>query len=501
MPKGEAGALLGLIALERGARMPLFRQLDRQLREAILSGRLAPGTRLPSSRVLARELDVSRISVTTAFDQLIAEGYLEGRRGAGTFVATALPDDLAGIAGTTDSPRGAVSGSAAAPSARSGLSERGRLLAATRAGTRPETPGAFTPSVPAFEEFPFGTWSRLSSRYLRKPGTELLRYGDPGGHAPLREAVATYLRDARGVRCEAEQVLIVSGAQQAFELAGWMLLDPGDPVWVEDPGYVAGRDALAAAGATIHGVPVDAEGLDLASGRARHPEPRLTLVTPSRQHPLGVTMPLRRRLELLRWAQERGIWVLEDDYDSEFRYRDRPIAAMQGLDRQGCVIYTGTFSKVLFPALRLGYVVVPSDLVDAFRSARTLAGRTVPSLNEAVLADFIAEGHFAAHIRRMRQIYAARQQALLEAARQRLSGGMELEPADAGMHLIGWLPEGTDEQAVAAAAAERGIVVVPLSHYAIAQQRRPGVLLGFTATSVEHMGTAVEALADALEQL
>jgi GntR family transcriptional regulator/MocR family aminotransferase len=222
------------------------------------------------------------------------------------------------------------------------------------------------------------------------------------------------------------------------------------------------------------------------------------MVTPSRQHPLGITMTLRRRLELLRWAQDNRVWVLEDDYDSEFRYRDRPVAAMQGLDRQGRVIYTGTFSKVLFPALRLGYMVVPRDLVDAFCAARTLAGRTVPSLAEAVLADFITEGHFAAHIRRMRQIYAERQQALLEAAHDQLAGRLELQPAAAGMHLIGWLPAGTDERRVVAAAERRGVVVVPLSHYSIARGGRPGILLGFTATPVADMPDAVARLAQAL---
>jgi GntR family transcriptional regulator/MocR family aminotransferase len=497
MAKGATGALLGLVTLDRDADAPLFRQLDRQLRDAILSGQLAPGTRLPSSRLLARELGVSRISVTAAFDQLIAEGYLEGHRGAGTFVTSELPMDLAGIAGLEPA---APADAAPVCDVCDDLSTRGHLLRSTRAGTRPETPAAFTPSVPAFEEFPFRIWSRLTARHVRNPDPALLRYGDPAGWRPLREAVATYLRDARGVRCGADQVIIVSGAQQAFELAGWMLLDPGDPVWVEDPGYVAGRDALRAAGAAIHGIPLDAAGVDIEAGSARCPLPRMLMVTPSRQHPLGVTMTLRRRLELLRWAQDNRVWVLEDDYDSEFRYRDRPVAAMQGLDRQGRVIYTGTFSKVLFPALRLGYMVVPRDLVDAFCAARTLAGRTVPSLAEAVLADFITEGHFSAHIRRMRQIYAERQQALLEAARDQLAGRLELQPAAAGMHLIGWLPAGTDERRVVAAAERRGVVVVPLSHYSIAPGERPGILLGFTATPVAVMPDAVARLAQALTE-
>jgi len=493
MPRGGSGALLGLVALARDAGVPLFRQLDRQLREAILSGRLVPGTRLPASRILARELGVSRMTVTVAFDQLIAEGYLEGRRGAGTFVASELPADVAGIAGDAGWP---LTG---AP-ARAGLSARGEVLRSTRAGARPETPGAFTPSVPAFEEFPFRAWARLTARHVRRPPPELLRYGDPAGYGPLREAVATYLRDARGVRCDASQVIIVSGAQQAFELAGWMLLDPGDPVWVEDPGYVAGRDALRAAGARVHGVPLDGAGMDIAAGAAAHCNPRLVLVTPSRQHPLGITMTLRRRLELLRWAQDNGVWVLEDDYDSEFRYRDRPVAAMQGLDRQGCVIYTGTFSKVLFPSLRLGYMVVPPDLVEPFCAARTLSGRTVSSIAEAVLADFIAEGHFAAHIRRMRQVYAERQEALLAAGQHYLEGCLELMPAQAGMHVVGWLPEGADERRVVEAAARAGIVVVPLSHYAMEAGGRPGVLLGFTTTPAGEMPGAVERLAGAIRE-
>lgn len=497
MPKGEPGAMLGLISLDRDSAVPMFRQLDRQIRDAILSGRLAPGTRLPASRVLAYELGVSRISITSAFDQLIAEGYLEGRRGAGTFVAAELPFDLAGIAG--DAAESVTSSISERPVV--GLSVRGRGLESTRAGARPESSGPFTPSVPAFDEFPFRVWSRLTARHLRQPREELLRYGDPAGLRALREEIGAYLRDARGVRCDADQVIIVSGAQQAFELAGWMLLDPGDPVWVEDPGYVAGRDALRAAGAEVHGVPVDVAGLDVVAGRNSHPDPKMVLVTPSRQHPLGITMTLRRRLELLRWAQENGVWVLEDDYDSEFRYRDRPVAAMQGLDRYGCVIYTGTFSKVLFPSLRLGYMVVPRRLVDAFCAARTLAGRTVPSLSEAVLADFMREGHFVAHLRRMRQIYGERQEALLAAGSSALEGLLELESAPAGMHLVGWLPAGTDDQPVVEAASRRGLVVVPLSHYAISPPDRPGILLGFTTTSPDEMESAVERLAAALREV
>jgi GntR family transcriptional regulator/MocR family aminotransferase len=303
------------------------------------------------------------------------------------------------------------------------------------------------------------------------------------------------LRDARAVHCDAQQVLIVSGSQQALDLAARLLLDEGDAVWMEDPCYLGARGALAGAGAHLMPVPVDAEGLDVAAGVARAPHARLAYVTPSHQYPLGVTMSLARRLALLDWAARARAWVLEDDYDSEFRYAGRPLASLQGLDRAARVCYIGTFSKVMFPALRLGYLVVPPGMVDAFATARALVDRHAPTVEQAALADFMSEGHFVRHIRRMRTLYAERQAVLVEAAHSWLAGAVAVAPAEAGMHLVGWLPEGMSDTTVAARAAARGLEVPALSRYASAGLLRGGVLLGYTALDASQIRAGVQRLA------
>ena len=360
------------ISLESSSGAPYYRQLYDGVRRAILSGLLPAGTRLPSTRTLAAELGISRTTVVTAFEQLLAEGYLEGKVGSGTFVARYLPDDLLSVAFKADrESRPARSGR--------GLSGRGAVLAATPTTAVRDrgSPRAFRPGVPALDEFPDAAWRRVSTKVWRKPSGGLLGYGDPAGYRPLREAIARYLGASRAVRCVPEQVIVVSGSQQALDLAARVLLDPGDTVWVEDPGYMGARGTLSGAGARLVPVPVDGEGLGVAVGVARELDARLACVTPSHQYPLGVTMSLSRRLELLGWANRSGAWVVEDDYDSEYRYTGCPLEALQGLDSEGRVLYIGTFSKVLFPALRLGYLVVPSDLIDAFVSAR--ADRPAPA--------------------------------------------------------------------------------------------------------------------------
>src|SRR3954452_2998457 len=399
--------------LDRRGRMPLHRQLYDGLRAAILGGRLAPGDRLPATRTLAADLAVSRNTVTGAFDQLLAEGYLESRVGAVSFVAQSLPEDLLRVTGA---PRRGEPG----PPPR--LSARGRMLAATAVSpsggqsvVRP-----FQTGFPAMDLFPRELWARIAARQARHPGVERLSYGSPAGFAPLRRAIAEYLRAARGVRCTWEQVVVTAGSQQALDLAARVLLDPGDTAWVEDPGYMGARGAFTAAGVLCAPIPVDGEGLSVADGIARFPDARMAYCTPSHQYPMGVTMSLARRMALLAWARDRGAWIVEDDYDSEFRYAGRPLPALQGLDAAGRVIYTGTFSKVLFPALRLGYVVVPEALIEPFRAAHALADRHNPSVDQAVLAAFLAEGHFTRHLRRIRAAYGERQQLMLEQLSDRL---------------------------------------------------------------------------------
>jgi len=524
MPKRTAVLQLATITLDRSKGASLYRQVYDSLRGSILAGQLKPGARLPSTRDLALELRCSRNTVTNAFEQLLAEGYLEGKVGAGTYVTRTLPDDLLlARAARRDGPvpkqlcderrhadasPGATRNDSLEASRLGGraLSRRGEMLA-TSPVTFPRNlgaPRAFRSGTPALEAFPADIWGRLVARQWRQSLSEMLGYGESAGYRPLREAIAAYLGAARAVRCDPDQVIVIAGAQQGLDLAARLLMDPGEPVLVEDPGYIGTRGALLGAGARVVPVPLDGEGLDIAEGERRSPDARLVYVTPSHQYPLGVTMSLGRRLALLEWAHRVGGWILEDDYDSEFRYSGRPLASLQGLDAPdppatgGRVIYLGTFSKVLFPSLRLGYLVVPPDLVEAFTVARALASRHPPSLEQAVLADFIAEGHFATHIRRMRALYAERRDALLGALHTQLSGLVEPGPSEAGMQLVVHLPTAMDDAAVARCALAHDVETAPLSRYAIEPLPRGGLLLGYACVPPEQIKEGVEGLASVL---
>ena len=496
MPNRPAAAPIVAITLDHSAPTPLYRQLYEGLRRTILEGRLAPRAKLPSSRLLAAELSIARNTVMNTYDQLLAEGYLEGRTGSGTYVARELPDDLLQVR-TTAARR-------ASPDRRGrALSRRGDILAATTVNEPHDFAGprAFRPGLPAMEAFPVKTWARLWNRRWRSPTLDLLGYGDPAGYRPLREIIADYLGAARGVRCDPEQVMMVAGSQQALDIAARVLLNEGDVVWVEDPGYPGTRGALRGSGAQLVPVPVDLQGLDLAAGMERAPDTRLIHVTPSHQYPLGITMSLSRRLALLDWARRSQAWVLEDDHDSEYRYTGQPLAALQGLDTEGRVIYVGSFSKILFPSLRIGYMVVPPDLMDAFVAARALIDRGSPSMEQAVLADFIAEGHFVRYIRRVRSIYAARQQALVVAAEQELQGLLEVPAKDSGMHLVGWLPDGVDDHLAYRSAAAHEVEAPPLSTYYMERPGRGGLLLGYTGVSEGEIRDGVRRLATALQDV
>jgi GntR family transcriptional regulator / MocR family aminotransferase len=481
------------VSLDASSVEPLHRQLYDRLRTGILAGQLSAGARLPSTRTLAVELGVSRTTVVTAFENLLAEGYLEGKVGSGTYVAGSLPEEVLGVRARPAGPRLPLSGR--------GLSRRGTLLATTRTTAVKDTgtPRAFRPGVPALDEFPYVVWRRISGSVWRRPSGALLGYGDPAGYWPLRREISAHLATARAVRCDPEQVIVVSGSQQALDLASRVLLDPGDAVWIEDPGYMGARGALAGSGARLVPVPVDEEGLVVAAGIQREPGARLACVTPSHQYPLGVTMSLARRLELLGWAERSGAWVIEDDYDSEYRYTGRPLEALQGLDAEGRIVYVGTFSKVLFPALRLGYLVVPPDLTDAFTAARELVDRHPPTVEQAVLAEFIASGHFGRHLRRMRALYAARQEVLLQEISQHLSGLLDASPAGSGMHLVGWLPAGTDDKKASRQAAQQGVEAPPISLYRTHENFRGGLMLGYAAVDEARSRDGVRRLARALE--
>jgi GntR family transcriptional regulator / MocR family aminotransferase len=486
------GTLLTL-PLDATTATPLFRQLYEGLRGGILDGTLARGVRLPATRGLAGELGVSRNTVLNAYEQLLAEGYLEGKVGSGTFVARTLPEEMIQV-------RPTAGPAPPTPLARRGLSQRGELLAriSATACRSSGAPRPFRPGYPALDAFPFETWMRLVARHHRRPSRDLLTYGPPAGYAPLRSAIAAHLGPARAVHCDPGQVVVITGSHQGLDLIARILLDPGDTAWVEDPGYPSARAALQGAGVNLVPVPVDGDGLDVAAGSGRCPNARLVYVTPSHQFPLGVTMSLGRRLALLEWARRANAWVVEDDYDSEYRYAGRPLAALQGLDRDGRVIYLGTFSKALFPALRLGYLVVPPDLVDAFVAARAVTDRQTATLPQAVLADFITEGHFLRHIRRMRTLYSERQETLLRAARRELGGLLEVSPCATGLHLVGWLPEGRDDRQASAAAARAGLEAPPLSGCCVEGRARGGLLLGHANFDARQIRDAVRRLGAAL---
>jgi GntR family transcriptional regulator/MocR family aminotransferase len=491
--------IIALIPLDERSSEPLHAQIYRHVRELIRSHQLAPGTRLPSTRTLSDELDVSRTTVLTAFASLLAEGYIEGRTGAGTFVTASIPDRSLSVV-NGDAPSAPT---AASRIIDSHLSRRGQLLAGTdTTWAQPNTARAraFRLGYPALDAFPVQLWSRLVARRWKKPPPSLLWYGDPRGYRPLRDAIAGYLGTARGVRCDPDQVIIVSGSQQALALAVHVLMDEGDTAWLEDPGYLGARSALAAAGARIAPVPIDDEGIDIAAGSRLAPDPRLIYVTPSHQFPLGPAMSIARRAALLTLARRTGAWIVEDDFDAEFRYSGRPLRALQGMDTDGRVIYVGTFSKVLIPSMRHAYMVVPPALVDVFVSARVIAGLHAPTLDQAVLADFIDGGHFTRHIRRMRTLYHERRDALVAAAAQELDDVLDLQASDAGMHLIGWLRGSMSEHAATTRAAAADIAVQPLSSFSLGAPSKPALVLGYSGIRPSLIWRGARILGAALRQ-
>jgi len=484
---GKRPATSLLIPIEAAARVGLQRQIYSGIRRAILEAAVEPGTRLPSSRALALDLGVSRTTTLLAIDQLVAEGYLTPQRGSGTFVARELPDDLGRMpaAGTAPKPR------------HPPLSARGAALAALPPVVlRLAGPArAFRIGTPALDLFPFRLWSQLARRRLRSMARAHLDYGDVAGLRALREAIADQVR-ARGTQCDAGQVFVVAGTQRGLDLICHLLLDPGDQAWMEEPGFPVARGALTGAGARIVRVPVDADGLDVEAGKRAAPGARLALVTPSHQFPLGVPMSLPRRLALLRWASAARAWVVEDDYDCEFRFRTHPIPCLHGLDVDGRVIYLGSFSKTLFPALRLGFLILPADLVPA---ARRAAGGPPPALDQAVLADFIAGGHFDQHIRRMRAAYLERLQALTAAAERFCAGALALRPVRTGLHAVADLV-GADAESVFREAAVRDVELTPLGAYYADRESSPNALvLGFAAVGPDDLRRGMRRLAAAIE--
>jgi GntR family transcriptional regulator/MocR family aminotransferase len=484
--------LIASTPLDRVGAAPLFRQLYARLKDAILQGTLAPGARLPATRELARQLGVSRQTVLAAYEQLTAEGYLRGGVGQGTFVDTALP-----------APSAPASAGEVLPAPRP-LPARGQAMASSMARVRHHAGllRTFRISMPGLDLFPFETWRKLEAQHWRR--RELpLGYDAAAGYAPLRELLCAYLSASRGVRCTPEQIVVTTGSQQALYLLAQLLLAPGEGVWLESPGYQGAAAPFEVAGARICPVPVDAEGMDVAFAASRYPDAAMVFATPSHQLPLGVTMSLARRLDLLRWAESNRAWIVEDDYDSEYRYTGPPLASLQGLDRAGCVIYVGTLSKVLFPGLRLGYVVAPPSLVEPLRQAKAVVDRHSPIVPQAVLADFIRQGHFARHIRRTREAYAERRAAMLDALDARLGGLLRCGPTDTGLDACVHLTGHVNEAQAVARAGEAGVDVRALSYFAhpLAGPEcavPPGLLLGFSAFTPPQIRAGVARLEKAL---
>lgn len=471
----------------RGKKTSLFQQIYENLRQAILSNRLQNGVQLPSTRALAKDLKVSRNTVMAVYDQLIAEGYLQGKIGAGTFVAENIQTEFLKTAKTQTTTQTNTSRQ---------IAGRGNLFWETSFTftDQPNKPRAFQTGFSAIDEFPLEIWTRITSSRLRKMPRKQLDYCETQGFQPLREEIAKYLSASRGVRCEANQVIIVAGSQQGLDLTARVLLDVGDAVWMEDPNYIGAKGAFLGAGADLISVPLDSEGLNIKKGEQLSKKPRLAYVTPSHQFPLGVVMSLSRRLELLEWANKNSAWIVEDDYDSEFRYEGKPLMALQGLDNDNRVIYIGTFSKVLFPSLRLGYLVVPPDLVEHFTKMLSFISNHAPMLEQIVLTDFIREGHFGRHIRRMRNIYAERQKVLVNAINENLNDFLEVEKDVAGMHLVAWLKNNLVDKDVAEKALEYGVYTPPVSFYCAKVKIRDGLLLGYTGVSPNEILTGVKRL-------
>jgi GntR family transcriptional regulator / MocR family aminotransferase len=482
-----ASGIPPLIAVDRAATTPLHKQICDAYRDRILDGSLRPGQRVLSTRELAVELRVSRIPVLDAYSQLLAEGYFEAHVGSGTFVSGSLPERLASGA----------SGRAAPGATRTGPRPiAARAAAVPRYQRPPWVPnlGPFNLSQPALDAFPARVWSNLVARHARGLHASALQYGSPAGLEELREAIASYLRTARGLHCDPQQIMIVSGSQQALDLSARVLLDPENSVWLEEPGYWLVHHILRAAGCGLVPVPVDSEGLDVAAGIKLCRRARAAYVAPSHQFPLGVTMSASRRLKLLDWAQRAGAWIIEDDYDSEYRYESMPISSLQGLDHQSRVIYIGTFSKVLFPSLRLGYIVVPADLVERFLALRHAMDICPAHFYQAVLADFIREGHFSRHLRRMRQLYRERRTALVDSIRRTFGSALEIVGTEAGMHLCVLLPKGFSDIDLSTRAAREKLWLWPLSPCYLGRSPRHGFILGFGNTPMEEIAGAVRRL-------
>ncbi len=487
MSKLKQEVIITGVSLDRRSSAPLYRQVYNEIRNAILDGRFLPGQQLPPSRELASYLQVSRTTITQAFEHLMLEGYIKGQQGSGTYISDDIPENLL---------YSNYSGETAANCRELSPQQQAQMQALINCIKRESRDYnlflPFKPGLPDLTAFPFHTWAKLLSRSTGQLPPAAFGYSSSAGYKPLRRAIADYLRVARGVRCEPEQVIITSGAQQAIHMVQRVLLQKGAKIGFEDPGYPDARNIFATAEMELLSMPLDEEGLNFESAGDK---PEMIYVTPSHQYPLGITMSLNRRLALLDYAKQNNIWILEDDYDSEFRYNGLPISSLQGIDNAGLVIYMGTFSKVMFPGIRLGFLVVPPNLIEGFIAARFLGDRQSSIVDQAALEQFITGGHFGRHIRKMRLLYQQRRDALYENVEAYLADHWEMTLPEAGLHTIAWLKTEPDDGTYASRLGHEGILTPPLSSYVVHQTQRPGLVLGYAAYSEEQSQQVLKTIA------
>jgi GntR family transcriptional regulator/MocR family aminotransferase len=485
-----------MIRLDRNSSEPLHQQLYRQIRDELVSGSFTHNSsRLPSSRALAADLGISRPTVNLAFSKLYSEGYLRARMGSGTFVADSLPESFL-------SPHRPETELLIERPPR--LSDRVRNLPDQRVGKQFDfgiagAPGvSFVPALPALDEFPIEIWERLRAEVLAKKGAHLLQYASSRGDADLRKAIAAYLCDFRGARCHPDQIIVTAGTQQAMMISALALVNPGEVAWIEDPGFYQARRVFGFAGATVVPRPVDREGIVIARP-SRQPSPKIIYVTPSHQFPLGMTMSLARRTSLIDFARARDAYIFEDDHNSEFRFTGPPLPCLQGLDNSGRVIYAGTMSKILYPSLRLGYLLAPEPLVEPMIKIRAVMDQHSSAIDQATLARFLAEGFFLSHIKRMRKLYSDRREFFIEQFNNLLSDHFILQIPEAGLHFVAWLRRKTDLPMITRVCAEIGIRPTPLSSCFMKPELNPALTFGFAAWSRAQIREGLVKFATALK--
>jgi GntR family transcriptional regulator/MocR family aminotransferase len=483
------GALLQGFEVDRDSSVPIYRQIETFLRRLILDGTLQSSRKLPSTRELASELSVSRITVKSVYEQLIAEGYLDARTGSGTFVTKGLNLETA--------PKIEF------PTKRCNkpdiiIPDQAVPILSSKASVRHGETAPFRPGVPGLDFFPVKIWMKYLLEATQKGTRQNLSYGNIVGNEALRVSIANHLMEARGMQVDPSEIVITSGAQQAFVLIAFVLLNRGDTVWYENPGHIAGRDVMQIMGANVAPVPIDDEGIDLHFAAQKHPKPKVIFTTPSHQQPLGITMSLARRLDLLKYARENNTYIIEDDYDSEFRYRGRPLPALSALDSERRVFYVGTFSKSMFAAMRLGYIVVPPGLSEAFAQAKTLLGQSSSAVVEQAMSDFMDDGRFNEHIRKTRRIYRERRDVLFECLSKDCASFITPQPTDAGMHMLAWLSPNSDDRAAHHALLKRGIESLPLSVYSLTFSDPPALVLGFSGANENRIPGLVRRISQTL---